>query len=400
MALDDINGASVGEHFGDSTTYTGTGSGIKSSNATHITGDVAQEYSGLTEKSQSFGKEFDEKNATSKDPVQFTSITEMLRKVKEFLSLLNPVLGERMNAVMADPMIRKDFQITKTGPCTARTVKDGEGALKVEVRATPDGKGLVALTQEICNAFIYSEYGKQKRQEDRIRENASKKVFAKVTSLLLVRELSNEENLTPDQERELQYAALNKFSVTATGREEDYELREKIERIMEEHNEVFANCQTPEDFILSFDELAKTPGAIDQEVIDKVKDIAEENPTAYLGTKEVAEELSETVLNCIAIKGINDFSAYARNGESHKFLLNLAGGAYLTQALLDAGYTQEQLSGTDFNNIVKELNKKITLEAEKGQIDKLSEIQTIPLNTLESYAENVPVMEMKKNPQY
>ena len=97
MALDDINGASVGEHFGDTTIYTGSGESINSNNATHITNEVGEKYSGLTEKIKTFGKEFDEKNTTSKDPIQFTSKDQMIRQVKLFFSLIDPVLGERMN---------------------------------------------------------------------------------------------------------------------------------------------------------------------------------------------------------------------------------------------------------------------------------------------------------------
>ena len=37
----------------------------------------------------------------------------------------------------------------------------------MEVRITPDGKGLIALAQEISNAYIYGRYVDQKREEDK-----------------------------------------------------------------------------------------------------------------------------------------------------------------------------------------------------------------------------------------
>lgn len=384
MASDNIiNGAQVGEHIGDRTSYTGTGADISSSHPRQMTDELGGRYSGVSEKIRNFGKDFDVKNATAKDPVTFSSKEEMLRQVKIFFSLIDPVLGERMNQVMSNYMIQKDIVLVKEGPCQSRAVKNGD-YLKMEVRITPDGKGLIALAQEISNAYIYGRYIDQKREEDKARIAAIKKTSAKFFSLLLVEHMADKlPNMTPEQKESLQYSALNNMSPNVYAKEEDEEFFKKIE-----NTDKFIDCETPEDYINAFKEIADNPTSnlLGQDVSAKVQEISEKSSSEYLGTKEVVEDISEVVLDCIALEGTEEFFEQAQKGDSKHLVLNIVNGAYVTEKLLDKGYTQEQLGSETVKNKIEKLNQQ-----EHIPLDKVQEV-------LMEREDNAPVMEMKRNP--
>lgn len=382
MALDDINGAHVGEHIGDRTTYTGTGADISADHSRHMTDEIGERYSSLSEKIKTFGKEFDQKNSTAKDPVQFTSKEEMLRRVKIFFSLIDPVLGERMNQVMSNYMIQKDIQIVKEGPCSSVITKNGD-YLKMEVRITPDGKGLIALAQEISNAYIYGRYVEQKREEDKARIEAIKKTAAKFFSLLLVEHMADKlPYMTPQQKESLQYSALNNMSPNIYAKEEDEEFFKKIENI-----DKFIGCERPEDFINAFKEMADNPTSnlLGADVSAKVEEMTEKGSSEYLGTKEIVEDISEVVLDCIALEGTEEFFEEAKKGESKHLVLNIVNGAYVTEKLLDKGYTQEQLNTETVKNKIEKLN-----QTEHMPVEKVQEI-------VMEREDNAPVMEMQIN---
>lgn len=381
MALDNINGAQVGEHIGDRTIYTGTGADINSSHSRQMTDELGRHYSGLSEKIKTFGKEFDQKNATAKDPITFSSKDEMLRQVKLFFSLIDPVLGERMNSVMNNYMIEKDIVLVKEGPCQSAVVKNGDH-LKMEVRITPDGKGLIALAQEISNAYIYGRYIDQKREEDKNRKSAIKKTASKFFSLLLVEHMADKlPYMTPEQKEALQYSALNNMSRNIYTKEEDQEFFQKIE-----NTENFIDCETPEDFINAFKELADNPTSnlMGQDVSAKVEEISEKRSSDYLGTKEVVEDISDIVLDCIALEGTEEFFEEAKKGESKHFVLNIINGSYITEKLLEKGYTQDQLNDETVKNKIEKLN-----QSEHMPVEKVQEIAM-------EREDNVPVMEMKR----
>lgn len=381
MALDNINGAHVGEHIGDRTIYSGSGADISSTHSRQMTDEMGEKYSGLSEKIKTFGKEFDEKNATAKDPINFTSKDEMLRVVKHFFSLIDPALGERMNAVMNNYMIQKEIVLVKEGPCQSSITKNGD-YLKMEVRITPDGKGLIALAQEIANAYIYSRYVDQQRKEDSERIEAVKKTSAKFFSLLLVEHLSDKlPYMTPEQKESLQYSALNNMSPNIFAKEEDEEFFKKIENI-----DKFVGCNTPEEYINAFKEIADNPTSniFGEDVTAKVEEITEKSSSNYLGTKEIVEDISEVVLDCIALEGTEEFFEEAKKGESKHIVLNIVNGAYVTEKLLDKGYTQDQL-----NN-----------ETVQNKIEKINQTEHMPLEKIQELAmereDNAPVMEMQK----
>jgi len=380
-----LTGSQFGETFARRTTYTGTGSNISANNSMQATDQLGGQYAGMNQKIKNMGKEFDEKNSEAKDPVKFSSKEEMLRQVKIFFSLVDPALGERMNDIMNNPMIRKDIQLTETGPCSGGTFKDGD-AIRIELRITPDGKGLVALAQEIANAYIYGRYIDQKKQEDKARVAAIKETSSKFFGLLLIEHLADKiPNMTPLQKESLQYAALNKMSPNIFAKENDQELFDKI---MQENPDKFLECETPEDYILAFNEIADNPEShlFGEEVTDRVEQIAEQNPGEYLGTKEVNEEISDTVLKCVALEGTEEFFAHAEKGDTKRIVLDMVNGAGLTEYFLNKGYTQEQLDNVTIKNKIEQLNQQ----------------QHVPLEKVQEIAmemdENVPVMEMKRNP--
>lgn len=378
-----LTASQFSEEFSHRTTYTENESEISSNNTTQATDHVGGEYAGFNQKAKTMGKEFDEKNATAKDPIKFSSKEEMLRQVKIFFSLIDPALGERMNQVMNNPMIRKDIQLTETGPCSGGTFKEGD-AIRIELRITPDGKGLVALAQEIANAYIYGRYIDQKKQEDQARIAAIKETSSKFFGLLLIEHLSDKvPNMTPQQKEKLQYAALNKMSPNIFAKEEDQELFDKI---MQDNPERFLECETPEDYIIAFNEIVDNPTSniFGEEVTDRVEEIAEENPGEYLGTKEVVEEISDTVLKCISLEGTEEFFEHAKHGDSKKVVLDIVNGACLTEYFLNKGYTQEQLNSETIKNKIEKLNQQ-----EHVPLEKIQEISM-------EMDENVPVMEMKK----
>lgn len=395
MDLDNLDGSVFGEHFGDRTTYTGTGSDISTSKAHQITNDMGGEYASISDRIREFGQDFDKKNAESKTPITFNSKEEMLRQVKLFFSLINPTLGERMNAVINNYMIQKDIVLIKEGACQSVTSKNGD-YLKMELRITPDGKGLIALAQEISNAYIYGRFVEQKKEEEKIKAQQISKTASKFFSLLLIEHLADKlPTMTREQKESLQFSALNNKSINMFAEKEDEVLFNKI---MEENPDRFLNCNTPEDYIIAFNQIVDNPEShiFGEEVSDRVEEIAAENPGEYLGTKEVVDEIAEEILNNIALEGAQEFYANAQRGETKNLVLNIVNGAYVTQKLMEKGYTQEQLNNDDIKNKITELNKQAQAQLESTPHPTLEQIQAMEMER----EDNVPVMEMKRNPNY
>ena len=128
-----------------------------------------------------------------------------------------------------------------------------------------------------------------------------------------------------------------------------------------------------------------TSNLLGQDVSAKVEEMTEKGASEYLGKKEVVEEISEVVLDCIALEGTEEFFEEAKKGESKHIVLNIVNGAYVTEKLLEKVYTQEQLNNETVKNKIEKLN-----QTEHVPVDKVQEI------TMER-DDNVPVMEMKRN---
>lgn len=285
---------------------------------------------GLRSKIAQFGKEFNLKNV--EQPQLFSSIDDMLKKVKEFFSSIDTSLGEKMNEVMNNYMIRKNITIAKEGNSTMKMQKEGD-AIVMTGSITPDAKGLVALSQGIADAYVYDRYNQQEKKESAEMIEKIKDTTSKFFALLTVNYIAQDSRLNPRQIEELQYDVLRGMSPNIMAQEQDEKI---LDQILENNPDTFVNCQSSEDFIEAFTDIVNNPssGIPSQEITERMKTISEDNPTLYINTADGMD----TMVSYISA------GMFEKNGKNPEIVANIVKGVYCADKLLDKGMTPEQIA--------------------------------------------------------
>lgn len=247
------------------------------------------QFQGLSNKLKEFESTADP-NAIKSLP-NITSKDDIINIALNYLKKIDDRFYTMAKNVLDNYMITKNIQLVDGNQCTAKCQKEPDGRINLNIQATKDINGCIAIAQELINAGLYAEYYKQKQDELDRQNEFARKAAKKFIGYMMIDFLGKNSKLSPEQKNYLQMQALRETSEDVTSLETDEII---FNNIMQQDPQAFENNfenYTPENFNLAMERytnLPRTHEAIDQ----RLKDIAEEGKTTHYLMGDVLADLS------------------------------------------------------------------------------------------------------------
>ena len=254
--------------------------------------NYSDQFRNVRNKIKEFAERYQQENENQ--PVKYKNREEMLKIVLDFYRNLDYSLYEKINSVLNDYMVTKDIHIINEGPSTGKVTQQGD-RLHLEINATPDANGLIAIAQELANTYVYTQYlDKEKEEKNKTKEFVSKSA-KKFFAHMMIDYLAKNSEITPLQAEQLHIESLREMSDNIISLEQDEII---FTQMYNSNPEAFANNlenYTPENFYDAMQTWKDNPRSM--EVVNKrIKDIGEKGETQHYLMGSVLSDLTSLKL--------------------------------------------------------------------------------------------------------
>ena len=278
----------------------------------------SNDFSNIQQKIKEFAKKYEE---TKQIDIKFNSKDDILSIIMQFFKESTPELYGKVQSVLKDYMISKNIEMTNNQTSSGYTNKDGE-RININVNASQNVNGLIAIAQELCNAAIYKEVYTQEKKEEQKRNTFTQKATNMFMSTMILDYMLKQSILTPEQKEKLNMESLNEISRDLFALQVDQQI---FSSILEQNPQAFdTNFEnfTVEDFYRSIEKWKNNPHATEA-IEQRIKDIANNgNTPRYLMGTVIAQLAGLKMKEQFVIEGKDEVITNLLNSVKNNYTIN------------------------------------------------------------------------------
>jgi len=265
---------------------------------TSAVSDTMYSLSGIKEKIYTLSKglnnkEENQENQEKQEPKKFQSKDEMIKIVMDFFRATDTRMAERIQAVLNDGTIDKRIELIDSGKSTGKATPQGNGLL-LEIHATKDANGIIAIAQELTNAYVYQIYLAKQREDANKRKEFVAKAAKKFIASLIIRYLAKNSMLTIEQTDRLQNDSFRELTDSIESLESSVIDQPIFEQMCQDNPDAFENSlanYSEDNFKRSMAKLGEK-GLSSEMVTSRIKAVAEQGKTPIYLMGDVISQFS------------------------------------------------------------------------------------------------------------